>query len=198
MNGMLDCNGLLLSHRPFSPEAYDFDLSSASFHGKVCAFTGHRPEKMPFQGESDPACLKLMGRIHRQIEIAVEKGYRSFISGMALGVDQWAAVSVLDLKRIYPDIGLYAALPCPSQPDKWQNWQKERYFDLLSACEKVYVAAHGYTRGCPNIRNAFMVKHADLLIAVYNGSSSGGTCNTVDMAARKGIDTVILEPEGIG
>ena len=36
---------------------YDYDLEHAVFQGKVCAFTGHRPEKMPFDGEKDPSCL---------------------------------------------------------------------------------------------------------------------------------------------
>ena len=172
----------------------DYDLEHAVFQGKVCAFTGHRPEKMPFDGEKDPSCLKLMGEIHRQIALAVSRGYRNFISGMALGVDQWAAVAVLDLKRSYPDIALYAALPSLSQPARWMNWQKERYHDLLSQCSHVYVASEKYTRSSPNIRNSFMVKHADLLIAVYDGDASGGTQNTIEMALRKGIETIVLHP----
>lgn len=195
LNGLYELNGVFynLGH-PFTEDSYQYNLEDARFPGKVCAFTGHRPGKMAFYGESDPACLKLMGEIHRQIEIAVEKGFRNFISGMAIGVDQWAAISVLDLKRIYPDIRLYAALPYPMQSEKWFNWQKERYFDLLSLCEKVYVVSEEYSKSAPNFRNAFMIDHADLLIAVYDGKTAGGTKNTFEMAMKKGIETVIIPP----
>lgn len=195
MTKLYDIDGMFFRNVPFSPDSYDFNLADAHFEGKVCAFTGHRPGKLPFYGESDISCLRLMGELHRQVEIAVRGGYRNFISGMAVGVDQWAAVSVLDLKRFYPDISLYAALPSPSQPDRWFEWQKERYFDLLSSCKRVYAAGRQYSPACPNIRNAFMVKHADLLIAVYDGKTPGGTQNTLKMAEKKGINVVVLSPK---
>lgn len=39
-----------------------------------------------------------------------------------------------------------------------------------------------------------MVDNADLVIAVYDGSSSGGTAYTVDYARKQGKKIIIINP----
>ena len=63
---------------------------------KTCAFTGHRPKGLGYS-ESDERCIHLL--IVRMIE---EEGVTHFISGMAQGVDLYAAEIVLELKEQYP------------------------------------------------------------------------------------------------
>ena len=59
-----------------------------------CAcFTGHRPEKLR-QTEQE-VCI----RLDREIQSAVENGFHTFITGMARGVDLWAAELVLQLRE---------------------------------------------------------------------------------------------------
>ena len=78
---------------------------------KTCAFTGHRPKGLGYP-ESDGRCAalkeKLRSLIIRMIE---EEGVTHFISGMAQGVDMYAAEIVLDLKQTYPYITLECAIP---------------------------------------------------------------------------------------
>ena len=55
-----------------------------------------------------------------------------------------------------------------------------------------------YVPGCMQRRNRYLVDHASLLIAAYDGSS-GGTRNTIQYAISRGLDIVdlpILEGEG--
>lgn len=81
---------------------------------KTCAFTGHRPQRLPFGfDEEDRRCIRIKQALSKQIAHAVEKnGISKFISGMAQGIDLWAAEIVLELKEQYPQILLEAALPC--------------------------------------------------------------------------------------
>ena len=78
---------------------------------ETCAFTGHRPKGLGYP-ESDERCAalkeKLRSLIIRMIE---EKGVTHFISGMAQGVDMYAAEIVLELKEKYPQITLECAIP---------------------------------------------------------------------------------------
>ena len=61
---------------------------TGSFSDRVCAFTGHRPQKFPWGfNESDPACVALRDTLAAQIAALVDAGYTDFLSGMALGVD---------------------------------------------------------------------------------------------------------------
>ncbi len=59
-----------------------------------------------------------------------------FITGMALGVDLYAAEIVLDLKACYPNITLESAIPCETQAVKWSMAQRERYYDIAAQCDK--------------------------------------------------------------
>ena len=57
---------------------------------KTCCFTGHRPEKLSVNTEFVKEQLK------KAIKGAIADGYKIFISGMARGVDIWAAELVLE------------------------------------------------------------------------------------------------------
>lgn len=68
--------------------------------GLKCAFTGHRPQNLPFRfNETDERCLRLKAELRKLIVQMIEqKNVTHFISGMALGIDTYAAEIVLDLK----------------------------------------------------------------------------------------------------
>ncbi len=89
-----------------------------SAQGKTCAFTGHRPQSLPFGfDESDKRCTSLKSVMRDQIVALIEnEGVTHFITGMALGVDMYAAEIVLDLKSKYPHITLESAIPCVLRP----------------------------------------------------------------------------------
>lgn len=88
---------------------------------RTIAFTGHRPQHL---GGFRPnhlhtACRNFLALAVKQ---AVEcGGYTHFISGGALGVDQWAARIVLDYAMCGPvcTVKLTIARPFPSQDCKW-------------------------------------------------------------------------------
>ena len=71
-----------------------------------CCFTGHRPEKLSVS-ERD---AKVM--LEKEIRLAIADGFNVFITGMAPGVDIWAAEVVLELKNEFP-LKLIAASPHP-------------------------------------------------------------------------------------
>ena len=100
---------------------------------KTCAFTGHRPKGLGYP-ESDERCAalkeKLRSLIIRMIE---EAGVTHFISGMAQGVDMYAAEIVLELKKQYPQIALECAIPYERQAAYWSEPLRNRYFSLQNS-----------------------------------------------------------------
>lgn len=112
---------------------------------------------------------------------------------MALGVDTWAAQAVLSLKKQGYPLYLIAACPCKGQESKWRSADKDVYRTLLAQTDAVYTAYETYTPYCMNMRNRWMVDHAARLIAVFDGSS-GGTASTVEMAQKKGLEIIRLNP----
>ena len=157
-----------------------------------CCFTGHRPEKLPWRyREADLRCLSLKRRIADAAEAAYEEGYRHFLCGMALGCDLYFCEAVLALRDQYPDITVEAAVPCPTQADAWALDQRERYTRLVEACDFETLVQRHYDRGCMLRRDRYMVDHASLLIAAFDGTP-GGTRYTMQYAMSRGLSIVDL------
>ncbi len=167
----------------------------------VCAFTGHRPEKLGITKETDPECISLMIKLEAEIRQAVKDGYDTFLTGMANGVDIWAAISFVRVKKYLTGIGdisgssmrMCAVLPYKNFEGRGYAWQKERYRELLENCDRVIVISDVYTNDCMRRRNEFLVQHSRRLIAVYNGTP-GGTEMTVNLARENGLDVRIIKP----
>ena len=161
---------------------------------KRCAFTGYRPQKMPFgYNETDPRCVEFKARLRDTIEDLIGHGYAHFISGGALGMDMFAAEAVMDLKRDYPWIILEIAIPFKAQPSKWTSAYQERYYRLLDEADMITTISREYTRSCMFRRNRYMVDNADLLLAAYDGQP-GGTAMTVGYAREMDIPIQTIMP----
>jgi len=162
---------------------------------KTCAFTGHRPQNLPFGfEEKDRRCRALKKLLRREIIRQIkENGVTHFITGMALGTDMYAAEIVLMLKSRYRNITLECAIPCQSQADKWSPEQQARYRDIVSRCDKQTLIQRMYTADCMHRRNRYMVDQADVLIAVWDGGS-GGTGMTVQYAQGQGKPVTVIHP----
>lgn len=164
---------------------------------KTCCFTGHRPAKLSFgYDEGSPDCLRLKVRLTGLIDEMRMKGVTTFITGMAQGVDIFAAEAVIDIRRAYTKdkIRLIAVIPYEGQADKWNEKYRERYFDILATADDVITLQHRYTESCMLERDRYMVNSSAHLIAVYNGSK-GGTKYTIDYALKKGLNVIIINPD---
>jgi uncharacterized phage-like protein YoqJ len=157
-----------------------------------CCFTGHRPGKLPWgYNETDPRCLALKRRIADAIEAAYDQGYHHFLCGMALGCDLYFCERVLELRKQHPDVTIEAALPCPTQADSWPPAQRARYAAMVAACDFETLVSEKYTPSCMQRRDRYMVDHASLLIAAFDGTA-GGTRYTVEYAMRQRVNIVDL------
>jgi len=156
----------------------------------TCCFTGHRPQKLSWGYDEDHAdCLKLKVILKEQIEGMIKKGVSTFITGMALGTDIWAAEIVLELKKTHSDIQLIAAIPHEGQERRWSDEYVSRYNMIRSAADNVTVLHDHYTRSCMHERNRLMVDNSAHIIAVFNGEK-GGTKGTIEYAQRKGLELI--------
>ena len=151
-----------------------------------CCFTGHRPEKL-ISGEKE-----ISVRLEKAIKTAVNDGFTVFISGMARGVDIWAAEIVLRLRDSGTDIKLICACPFDGFEQSWsENW-KRRYRSILSSADYVKYICTSYNGRCFQLRNEWMVNHSARLIAVFNGTP-GGTKNTIAYAHKNMVPTIIIK-----
>lgn len=154
--------------------------------GKVCCFTGHRPEKCRLTEQEIRILLK------EQILKAVSKGYTDFISGMAPGVDVWAAAEVLALRNEGHPVRLICALPYPGFPNKGTETERQWCERMICEADAKEVICPRYLPGCFLARDRWMVDNSSLVIAVFNGSG-GGTAFTVNYAKERGREVTVIE-----
>ncbi|MBQ9459459.1 MAG: DUF1273 family protein [Oscillospiraceae bacterium] len=156
----------------------------------ACSFTGHRPAKLPWgDREEDVRCLALKARLHAAAESAILEGTEHFICGMAEGCDLYFCEIVLALREQYTHVTLEAALPCPSQAERWSAAAQKRYHELLARCDYETMVSSVYSPGCMQRRNRYMIDHSSLLIAAHDGLP-GGTRNTIEYALKMGVPVV--------
>ena len=163
-------------------------------HARPVAFTGYRPQKMPFGfDETDERCVDFKLRLYNTIESLIDQGYKHFISGGALGMDMYAAEAVLKLKKKYPEITLEMVSPFDDQAAKWAPQYKHRHDWLFEQADMVTVTGHEYTKSAMLARNRYLVDNADILLAAYDGQP-GGTQMTVKYAKKMGIQIYLIKP----
>ncbi|MBQ6034582.1 MAG: DUF1273 family protein, partial [Ruminococcus sp.] len=110
--------------------AQDF---SGDIDTTVC-FTGHRETSViPYRNEPIYRSITLRTvqlMLCRYIDMAVESGYRSFISGLAVGTDLWAAKYILAKKRSDSSIRLIGVMPYLRHAERFAPQYRETLADV--------------------------------------------------------------------
>lgn len=148
----------------------------------TACFTGHR--SIP---NTDRKILA--ERLQKIIPTLIERGYRYFGVGGALGFDTLAAHTVLALKEKYPHVKLILVLPCRDQTRYWSDCDKERYEHIRSRADKVVYLYDEYRHGCMHERNRHLVDHSSVCVCYYT-NYGGGTGYTVGYAHRCGVEVI--------
>lgn len=164
---------------------------------KTVAFTGHRPEKLPWgNNENTPEAALFKFRLREALEYLIGRGYVNFLSGAARGFDTIAAEIVISLREVYPWIKLTVVLPCADQAARWNADDRARWENIVHNSDHVETLAQAYDKGCMFRRNRYLVDNADLVLAACQKGNTGGTAMTVDYARKKGVKVRRLSFDG--
>lgn len=181
---------------------YDCAHVIPKFEQTVC-ITGHRGKSViPYQGLEEyrditMKTVKLM--LCRYIDMAVSAGSTTFLSGLAMGTDLWAADYILRIKEKDDRIKLIGAMPFLRHAERFPiEYRKllervEHGADLLiTTCmdpEMVYGKKRSENTS-PDLyrdRNYFMVERSAAVLAFFEPAEShSGTAQTINQAARLG------------
>ena len=172
-----------------NPASQGYRPGAVSSHSlNTVAFTGHRPEKLPWgTNEKSPEGALFKFRLREALEYLIGRGYVNFLSGAARGFDTIAAEIVISLREVYPWIKLTVVLPCADQAARWSVEDRTRWENIVHNSDHVETLAPVYDKSCMFRRNRYLVDNADLVLAAYHKGSTGGTAMTVDYAHRKQV-----------
>lgn len=154
---------------------------------KTCCFTGHRPKFFPWGSNTgDPTAVKMLHALESEIRLAIGAGYTTFLYGGALGVDIWAAETVLRLRENLP-LTLIAVLPFPGyNADVTEN----SYRQTIGASDRILCVEPVRRMAALSARDRYMIDHSSRLIAVYDEHSRihSGTWRALCYAREKQLD----------
>ena len=176
------------------------------------AFTGSRPNKLWGYDLSHYKYKKLAEELIKKLQALMENSKDEkfhFICGGALGFDTIAALTILKMKEIYPNITLEIAIPFKDQPNAWFNKEDvDRYNEINRLADKVTfvdgldeyiddkIEIGRYSAKKLMTRNRYMIDNADFVVALYDGQK-GGTHNAVNYAKELEKDILIINPKEI-
>lgn len=160
------------------------------------AFTGHRPNGLPFkEDEASEQCRNLKIMLWQEILGRIGIGYDTFYCGAAMGADIICGELVLLAKpRVEKPIKLICVVPFRGQAERWSETWQARYRSLLDQSDEVVCLSETYNDKCFSTRNRYLVDHADTLLAVFNGNRRSGTSSTVNYAYHQGKEIVCFNP----
>jgi uncharacterized phage-like protein YoqJ len=163
-------------HRDQEVTEASLPAPSASRAYVVCG-TGHRPNKLGGYSKAVKDQLEDLAS-WALLKTQEKKGPLKVISGMAQGWDWALAEAAIQL-----ELPWIAAVPCDGQESRWPTETQKDYRYLLGLATEVVVVNPGpYVGWKMQARNAWMVEHADGVLALWNGTP-GGTANCLDTEA---------------
>ncbi len=169
------------------------ELFSEMIKEKTVCFTGHRPEKLPGYGEQNSGLLNMLrSMLYYRIYMAAQSGYEYFISGLARGVDLWAADSVIDIQKKFPNIKLICAKPYSEHGNTFKGEDLWSLNNVLEKAHEIICVSNEYSRDCYKNRNQFMVDNSSCLIGVVDNFKSG-TGQTIAYARKKGLELSLIK-----
>lgn len=165
---------------------------------RTACFSGHRPEKLPLNGDNDTLVIRYLKSIlYKEILDSIDAGYDRFITGLARGVDLWAGEILMELKAEGENISIIAVKPYKTHGDNFIGREKFSLGRLLSNADEVICLADEYKKGCFQRRNEYMVDRSGKLIAVVSDYRSG-TGATIRYAEKQGIEVRTIDAKNFG
>lgn len=154
------------------------------------AVTGHRPQHLFGFDSSHEGWKWLQAQLRRLVAEAAAQGPCEFLSGMALGVDTVFANEVVRAHQ-----PLVAFVPFDGQDTRWKLADRLHHEHLLRCCCRVRFVSRLPSLEAFHRRNQAMVDACDVVVAAWNGKSSGGTYHCLQAALAAGRPVVWLDTE---
>lgn len=165
----------------------------------IC-LTGHRPDRLRGYDLRNPYYVEMQSALEALIDESVEAhGALDLHSGLALGADAvWTEAVIARRAALEEDlVRLVVHVPNEEQANRWKEADQEKWRQFRDEADEEIVYGERYSFQSMHARNRGMVDRSSLVVAVWNGTESGGTFTTVQYARRKGKDIIVMDPEDL-
>lgn len=167
----------------------------------VCG-TGHRPDKLDNSWSVEHSISRSIQReLYSWLKLLLSNTRRlKVIVGGALGFDTHLALSALKLKsKNTSKVFLELALPHRDFSLRWSEEDRRVLDIILTYADRVHYVSNNKDFNITDLelRNRYMVRKSELVIALWDGSK-GGTRNAFVFADRNSKPIIWLKPKEFG
>ena len=146
---------------------------------KTLCFSGSRDIPLYLAPKLDTLIYDIMLSLYN-------RGYKTFITGGAIGFDTIAAKAVINFKKHYPDIRTVMMIPYKGHDRRWKDDQRLLLENLIEETDEVIYIGKEYSQWIFLRRNDAMVLHSNHLVC-FNppDKTKGGTAYTIQKAKKE-------------
>ena len=141
---------------------------------------------------------ELLLTVWKEIIQLANEGHTDFYCGMMPGADMLCGLAVCienSLQLPSQQLHLHCVAPYQQGIAHWSSYWQSCHAELHSKASSIHYISEHYTPTCYLMCNRYLVDHADVLLAVYDGRPKGSTAATIQYARRQGKKVIAIHPK---
>lgn len=153
---------------------------------KTLYISGYRSYELGIFQANDLKIAIIKNSLTMMLRQLIEEGLEWILIGGNLGVELWAAQSVLELKEEYPELKLGLVLPYADFGNQWKEQNKILLNQIKSTADYCNMTSKRPYENPTQLRNhtKFMLEHTGGLLVVYDEEFLGKTKYLLEEAKK--------------
>lgn len=149
--------------------------------------SGYKAHELGIFNEKNPGLQIIKKALKRELVRFLEEELEWVIISGQLGVEMWAAETVLELKKEYPHLKLAVITPFLNQEEKWKEETQDYYRNIVMHADYMNSVYQTPYQGVWQFaeKDKFLLSNSDGILLVYDEDNVGSPKFLSKLAAKK-------------
>ena len=156
-------------------EALQLDTFKGVKQVKTIYVTGYRAHELGIFNDKHPGIAVIKKALYDQLYQLCDAGLEWIVISGQLGVESWAAETVLELKKEFPNVKYSVITPFLEQEKNWNEQKQTQYIQIINNADFVTsVTKRPYEAPWQFIeKDKFIINNTDGMLLVYDEDNEG-------------------------
>ncbi|MED1943916.1 MULTISPECIES: DUF1273 domain-containing protein [Brevibacillus] len=149
--------------------------------------SGYKAHELGIFNEKNPGLAIIKKALKRELVRFLEEELEWVIISGQLGVEMWAAETVLELKKEYPHLKLAVITPFLNQEEKWKEETQDYYRNIVMQADYINSVYQTPYQGVWQLgeKDKFLLSNSDGILLVYDEENEGSPKFLSKLAEKK-------------
>ena len=156
-------------------EALQLDTFKGVKQVKTIYVTGYRAHELGIFNDKHPGIAVIKKALYDQLYQLCDAGLEWVVISGQLGVESWAAETVLELKKEFPNVKYSVITPFLEQEKNWNEQKQTQYIQIINNADFVTsVTKRPYEAPWQFIeKDKFIINNTDGMLLIYDEDNEG-------------------------